>query len=310
MRNAVVFVADANVFPPAVFAAQRAAELNPRSDTDIFIFTDAEDELRAASARGYPFQVVPAIPPAGLTVTAIYFRLFIPPGMVGRYQRILYLDVDTCLENASPFALFDLDMRGRAVAAVRDYVIACAPVWPEINDTLGGRHFRYFNSGVMLIDCRLYADRQAAERMWQDFTALSKPPIQSDQSLLNRHFDGDFLELSPAFNMFGLAEGTPLPRVSPPAITHFVSTRKPWKGPLFGSAHPARAEMEAFFPQSPWPTYLRRFFDSTTKTPRGAPPNLARGFAGAAPIAHYLRNTEFADVTSGLTALHLDALLV
>ncbi|MEJ0011847.1 MAG: glycosyltransferase [Bauldia sp.] len=307
-RNAVFLVTDEKLFPAAAFAAGRLAELNNRNDTDIIVFTDAADELRLAPSRAYPFEVVPMVQPDGVNLPPTYFRIFVPPQLASRYSRLLYLDVDTYVENETPFALFDLDLRGHALAAVRDYVIACSPDWAEIQAVFGSRHFKYFNAGVLLIDTAGYVARHASEKMLQVIASGTSAFRHRDQSSLNHHFNGDFAELSPAFNMFGVAEGTPLPLVAPPVLTHFVSRRKPWMGPLFGSDHKARAEMERFFPTSPWPNFLGRFYNADAKAPPGRPPNIIGGFQGQAPIAHYLRETPFADVAAGLTRLNLDAL--
>ena len=82
-------------------------------------------------------------------------------------------------------------------------------------------------------------------------------------------------------------------------------------GPDFIWTHKSRAEMERYFPQSWWPDFLPRFFNvDTLSRPRTQPPSksLDWGFEGPALIARYLRETEFADVTAGISPLHLEAL--
>lgn len=310
MRNAVVLVSDAKIFPAAVFAANRLAALNDRDDTDIFIFTDSAAELRAAPTRGYPFKVVPIVPPGGVALRAMYFRMVVPVQMASRYARVLYMDVDMYAESAALFRLFDLDLRGHTIAAVRDYVVAFLPDQQELDAVFEGRHDRYFNSGLILVDCARYVARGALAGLWQYGTR----PIEvlyADQSILNRYFDGDFLELSPAFNLFASERPTPLAKVCPPVITHFAGPDKPWMGGLFRREHPARAEMERYFPTSPWKGFLPSFFNLATiaRPPQRAQTHsVAWGFEGAAPVARYLRETEFADVTAGITQLHLEAL--
>lgn len=306
MRNAVVLVADDRLFPAAAFAARRMAGLNPRDDTDIFVFTDSARELQAAPSRNYPFKVVPIVPPDGIDMPPTFFRIVIPAQMMSRYGRVLYIDVDTYVEKAALFALFDLDLRGNPLAAVRDYIIATDPPDElELIRVFGNRHRRYFNAGVLLIDCRRYAELRVAERVWRAMKENPAPMRYHDQSLLNLVLDGNFLELSPAFNMFISAEGTPMVRACPPVVTHFAGTSKPWMGDAFAYAHRSRVYMERFFAASPWPGFIPPRRGRPPATP---PKTLMRGFRGVAPMARYLRETEFADVTAGLTRLHLEAL--
>jgi lipopolysaccharide biosynthesis glycosyltransferase len=309
MRNAIVLITDGNIFPAAVFAAERIAKLRNRDDTDVFVFTDAEAELRAAPARHYPFRVVPIIWPGGETrFSAQFFRMVVPLQMVSRYARVLYIDIDTYVESETLFALFDLDMQGHVIAAVRDLVVSNRDD-VELRATMRDGGNRYFNSGVMLIDCQRYAAERVLDGIWQMFSRPSEIRY-ADQSVLNRYFAGRFLELSPAFNFFAGALDSALSRVCPQVLVHFAGRRKPWAGAAFTISHRARAEMEHYFPQSPWPGFLARFAPNGSVAPPPAyeAPSFAWGFTGRAPVAKYLRETPFADVEQGLTRLDLAAL--
>lgn len=310
MRNAVVLVSDDRIFPAAAFAAYRIAGLNERDDTDIFIFTDSAAELRAAPSRDYPFRVVPIVTPGRAPMRPTLFRMVMPVQMASRYGRVLYLDVDTWVEDARALDILDIDMAGHTIAAVRDYFVAYSPDQEELDAVVGGRHQRYFNAGVMLIDCRRYVEEGVLESLGR---LSGKPRMIGylDQSILNLHFNGNFLELSPAFNLFDGPQWLMLARVCPPVVTHFSGGNKPWMGGEFRSDHRARREMERFFPTSPWPGFLPRFFNVGTVAnprPRRKVGSIESAFADDGPMARYLRETGFADVAAGITSLHLDAL--
>jgi hypothetical protein len=308
-RKAIVLVTDDRIFPAAVFAAQRLAALSDRDDTDVFIFTDAADELRAAPSRGYPFRVVPIVWPAGQSFPVALFRLVIPLQMVSRYSRVLYLDVDTYVEDSRLFALLDIDMGGYSIAAARDLVICFGSDEVELNAVLSNPRHAYFNSGVLLIDCHRYVAEGTVEKIWQRHERAIHLRYL-DQSVLNRHFDGAFLELSPAFNMFVSALSSELPRVCPPVVTHFAGRDKPWFGPGFPYAHRARAEMERYFPDSPWPDFMRRHAKPRGggRQPDASAASMGWSFATVPAVATYVRTTRFADVVARITTLHLDAL--
>lgn len=311
MRNAVVLVTDEAIFPAAMFAAHRLAALKNRDDTDIIVFTDANRQLPAANAMHLPFQLAPMIYPQGVRLPPEYYRLFLPNFLGKHYRRILYVDVDTYAENSGLYALFDLDMRGRLIGAVRDWLVAFGARQSELDATLGGRHAKYLNSGVLLIDCEAYVAREALLGLLEIVRVGAAQSIYRDQSALNTFLRGDWLELSPAFNMFIAGWNSPLSRICEPVITHFAGQKKPWHGPHFRSDHPARAEMERFFPASPWKGFLPRFFnvrDAIDLGTEGKPDGMDWAFKANSPFVRYLRETEFADVTAGLTTLHLEHL--
>ena len=54
-----------------------------------------------------------------------------------------------------------------------------------------------------------------------------------DQSALNLLLRGDFLELSPAFNLMTPLWNSFVREAIAPAIVHFTGALKPWHGPMF-----------------------------------------------------------------------------
>ena len=258
-RKAIVLVADEKIFPAAIFAVRRLASLNYRADTDIIVFTDSDRDLQIARAEKTPYHVSPMLFPEGIRATAAYFRLFIPNLLDKTHERVLYLDVDTYAESSKLFGLLDLPMRGYFIAAVRDLVIAYLPDQRELDATLSGGHTKYLNTGVLLIDTQAYNASGAIVRIVNQIKQSAVARGYPDQTVLNRELDGNWLELSPSFNMFLSALGSRVSQAFEPVITHFAGRTKPWHGPRFTSLHPARAEMERFFPRSPWKNFLPKF---------------------------------------------------
>jgi lipopolysaccharide biosynthesis glycosyltransferase len=307
-RNAVALAADGRLFPAAAFAAERLAALNDRTDTDIVVFTNSAEERERAAGLDLPYAVRPVVAPREFT-DASFFRLFVLEALSAEYRRIVYLDVDTWVESAKLFALFDLDMRGHPIAGVRDAVIAFVPGLAERERVLGPTATKYVNGGVLLVD----AARYAADRMLPRLLRIirkSQTLLHRDQSALNMLLQGDWLELSPAFNLFTIEWGTFVARVCPPVVVHFAGPAKPWSGPKFTLPHPARAAMEKYFPRSPWKTFLPGFVNlrEALQPPEAPIGNFDSDFRGKDAVIGYLRETEFADVTAGIASLHLDQL--
>jgi lipopolysaccharide biosynthesis glycosyltransferase len=79
---------------------------------------------------------------------ACYYRLFIPQ-IFTAYRRMLYLDADL-IALADIAELFDTDLKGNSIGAVRDYVVSV-----EYAQSVRGNKWReYFNSGVLLFDVK------------------------------------------------------------------------------------------------------------------------------------------------------------
>ena len=305
-RNAVVLATDANLFPAAAFAADRLAGLNNRGDTDVIVFTNSVAAREQALRLELPFAVKPVVAPKQFT-DATFFRLFVLEELAAAYRRVIYLDVDTWVESAALFALFDLDMRGKVLAAVRDAVVAFVPGLPERQMVLGPNGTKYLNAGVLMVDAERYGRDGVLTRLLR-IIRKSGELLHRDQSALNILLQGDWLELSPAFNLFAIEWDTFVTRVVKPVVVHFAGEGKPWRGARFTLNHPARAAMESWFPKSPWKDFLPRFFtvrDALALASEQKPGNFDMAFRGKAAFVRYLRETEFADVTAGLTELHL-----
>ena len=310
-RNAVVLASDARIFPAAIFAAERLAGLSDRSDTDIIVFTDSAAECDKAKGLSLPFDVRLVEAPRGVAEASTYLRFTVLDAIARTYRRILYLDVDMWFEDARLFALFDLDMQGHVVAAVRDGVVAFTPGVPERAAVLGAKNTKYLNAGLLLVDAAGYRASKVSARLKRIVPDAERRFFYHDQSALNFLLQGDWLELSPSFNILAVQWNTFVTRVCPPVVVHFTGSSKPWQGPHFAYDHPARAAMERWFPQSAWKDFLPRFVDLSrvldlSRVERKK--NFDAAFPGKADYVGFLRDTRFADETAGLTTLHREFL--
>jgi len=293
-KNVIAIATDAALFPPAYFLASRLTMLC-RDDTEIVLFSDAFEELRAAQALNPSFdlrhlEASTQMPGGGLTARlsgAMFYRMFLP-GLLPEARRILYLDVDTYPETDDVFRPFDLDMEGAAIAAVRDYQsILTEMTKPD----------KRLNSGVLLIDPVAYKAANLQRRWWHSALRQST----HDQAALNYILRENWLELSPAFNMTPYGFLSEIGRDFASVVTHFMGPTKPWSGPRFWYDHNARAELEAFLKGSPWATFLSRHFGVSTALTHTAPHRYKISDEFKQRARKYLDTTIFADVAQGIT---------
>jgi lipopolysaccharide biosynthesis glycosyltransferase len=333
-KHAVALVSDDNQFPIAAFLASQLARLNPRDDTDIVIVSDAEKELARASEFGVPARLVSLgswldghrFPAGGHSTRAAYYRLFLPELLGSDYDRILYLDLDTHVHKASVFGLLDLDMKNHAIAAVRDTMVTLTALpinANELRETLTNTSRKYLNSGVELIDCDRFVSQQIREKV---IAAISGGQIHLhyvDQSALNFVLDGDWLELSPSFNMVVPLWNSFVREVCEPVVSHFAGPNKPWHGPAFIEDHPVKSELERYLAGTPWRDFRARFFNMNAAIVQAAPrlslgPGLQKPARPAVrsimtrakfdmkSFVEYLTATPFADVATGITTPNFD----
>jgi lipopolysaccharide biosynthesis glycosyltransferase len=191
------------------------------------------------------------IPPASL------IRLLMPELLAGRYDRLLYIDVDTEIDgDLAP--VFDLDLHGNILAAAtaRPPESHCRALGMTAPD-------RYFNSGVMLIDVARWNTEAIGERALQFIernAAICKLP---DEDALNAAIDGRIAVLSLIWNF--RANLMRLPRSADlvaPVIRHYDGPQKPWKrfaaGRRLFEFEAAHRRYRTFVSGTPWQDWLDR----------------------------------------------------
>jgi hypothetical protein len=328
-RNALLIIADELQFAPAVFLAARLASLKGSHDADIIVATNSPREMARAREYGGPFELLDIshiqsdldLPPTSYFTRATYFSLFVPALLVKKYDRLLYLDVDTYPESARVFDLFDLDLGGHMLAAIRDLNVPfygsdfnrdelMATLRIPVEKCLGAK---YLNSGVLLIDLRVYRRDRFETQAVRLIRGRQVPLRLPDQTVFNALLRTRWLELSPGFNMVTNAWSSFVRQFSPPAIVHFTGPVKPWHR-AFADDHPVRREIPEFLKGTPWGSFMsdvnpppqlvgaaRLPPAPTAQMPYWAGPNLAA-------LVRHLRTSPFADASQGLTPLDYSAL--
>jgi hypothetical protein len=234
-RRAVIFCVNEAYFPYALLAASQVRALCPSELADIVIC--AENGEIPASLSDLDIRL------ARLTLKdqstdmgrldqkkpATYHRLFLPHAFKEDYDRILYLDSDIFIERSDFARLLEVDLKGHVLAAVRDEVQWFNPE-RDAHDfrTMGIRGKKYFNAGVLIINCQAYRDNDILSKALDANRMFRDKLKHNDQPLLNAALRGEWLELSPVWNWQHARRFPMLTATVPVGITHFIGKAKPW----------------------------------------------------------------------------------
>ncbi|MFD2648162.1 glycosyltransferase family 8 protein [Devosia albogilva] len=156
----------------------------------------------------------------------VYARLMLDQLLGSEVERVLYLDCDMLVRDDIA-ALFDIDLRGKAIAAVRDTMgafIAGGRDLKNNRDIFDAADY-YFNAGMVLIDIAKWREADVIGRMEEAHRTGVMQRIYYDQDLLNLVFKDNWLKLDWRWNTIDARhahEGLD------PAILHYTGERKPW----------------------------------------------------------------------------------
>lgn len=335
LRHSVVLCADRNMIVPAAFVADSVLRLARTSGRafDVIIVTD-EMAVTPCEAdwlvrRGIEHQLADfselkkVFGQNDRLTTATLVKLILPELLGTRHERILYLDCDLTI-HADLSPLFALELGDMPLAANQRGAVFSNDQLKRSAEThfeeLGmTRPFRYFNSGVMLIDVANWT-RENVGRRTLDFIAANKDLCElPDEDGLNAVLNGRFANLSPIWNM-NPRRGPfmPLHARHQSAIVHYSGPDKPWK--RFGAGKPLFPDMqayrlyEAFLADSPWPRWLAAQWTWQDIAYGIGSAGAARLKARGRPVhgadagyperfAEFLGTTRFIDIEQGLTSL-------
>ena len=163
---------------------------------------------------------------------ATYYRLFIDKIIPNDIKNYIYLDADIIAINNLDEYLdkIILDLTNS------DYVVACRTDFKKNNnneeyfENLGMKSSKYFNAGVMFVDHEKWIEKKLGESILQRLEDIKDRINYWDQDVLNSYIDGQYIELSEAFNYpLDLALPPPLKEIEKDnLLIHYQGNNKPW----------------------------------------------------------------------------------
>ena len=261
----VVFAANEGFVPMFAACMQSLLEhTGPERSYDlVLIHTDISRENRArllAMTAAYEnvslrfFDAGPLIGSRDLQANAhitaeTYFRFLIQQ-ILPDYDKVLYLDSDLIV-NADVAALYDTDLEGNWLGAVRDPEFLGhlnnprADMAQYAQRTLKLANPQdYFQAGVLLLNTQALREAYTLEQ-WLDFASV--PYRYNDQDVLNMRCHGRVKYLDMSWNLLTDCDHTRISRVivhapedirrqyqaarEAPRIIHYAGYRKPWHKP-------------------------------------------------------------------------------
>ncbi len=114
---------------------------------------------------------------------AIYYRIFIPE-LFPQYDKILYLDSDIVLID-DVANLYNIDLGDNIIGAIPEEVMTAVEVFGEYSEkVIGVPRGEYFNSGLLLINCKKYKEEDIEGRFIKMMQKV-KFEVAPDQDYLN-----------------------------------------------------------------------------------------------------------------------------
>ncbi|MGK6353275.1 glycosyltransferase family 8 protein [Parapedobacter sp. DT-150] len=197
------------------------------------------------------------IVPAGVTIPVdssaypmtVYLRLFGPHAVGEEVEKLIYLDVDTIVQQDIS-ALWNTDLGDFTIGAVQDVGKTVACEWGGIPNYLElglTADTKYFNSGVLLINAKKWRETNRSKKVIQTLSEYRKYVRLPDQYGLNVVFAEKWLELDPRWNWFAFAAR------EEPYIIHFLDIKPIFK--TYNSQPAFKDEFFRYLAMTPWKNF-------------------------------------------------------
>jgi lipopolysaccharide biosynthesis glycosyltransferase len=188
---------------------------------------------------------------------AAYYRLSIPDLFEEfNEDKVIYLDCDLIIKD-DICSMWDIDLGDYTIAAVADIggII-------RLQDLNIPNNFKYFNSGVMIINLTQWRKNNITSKVLEYLTQNREKIQYHDQDGLNAVLYNQWLVLPPKWNMQRnmldcldkayFDEEQLKEAIQQPSIIHYTGSSKPWQ---YDNTHPLKNEYYHYLRMTAWNTY-------------------------------------------------------
>ena len=178
-------------------------------------FVDVTDKMRSIADK---------LPIRDYYSNTTYFRLFIPD-MFPQYRKVLYIDSDTIVVG-NIAELYDHKLGKLYAGVCPDRVVAQTDILGDyVEKVLGVKRARYFNAGVMLMNCSQFRENHLLDE-FLEMLHIYLFVVAQDQDYLNLICKNQVLYMEPKWNAQVFGElACPEEEVG---LFHFNMAAKPW----------------------------------------------------------------------------------
>lgn len=178
-------------------------------------FVDVTDKMRSIADK---------LPIRDYYSNTTYFRLFIPD-MFPQYRKALYIDSDTIVVG-NVAELYDHKLGKLYAGVCPDRVVAQTDILGDyVEKVLGVKRARYFNAGVMLMNCSQFRENHLLDE-FLEMLHIYLFVVAQDQDYLNLICKNQVIYMEPKWNAQVFGElACPEEEVG---LFHFNMAAKPW----------------------------------------------------------------------------------
>ena len=178
-------------------------------------FVDVTDKMKSIADK---------LPIRDYYSNTTYFRLFIPD-MFPQYRKALYIDSDTIVVG-NIAELYDHKLGKLYAGVCPDRVVAQTDILGDyVEKVLGVKRTRYFNAGVMLMNCSQFRENHLLDE-FLEMLHIYLFVVAQDQDYLNLICKNQVLYMEPKWNAQVFGElACPEEEVG---LFHFNMAAKPW----------------------------------------------------------------------------------
>lgn len=266
-NNISIVVASDNHYAILIAALLKSIDLNHKTDEHID-FHIIDDGISPKFRLQLETIVDPAritikwfkskeIVPSNITIPVdnsafpltVYLRVFSPYVIDEDVERLIYLDVDTIVQDDIS-KLWHTDMGDYTAAAVQDVGLTMDCEWggvPNYKELGLPGDTKYFNSGVLMINPKKWRAENISSEVISALGKYKEHVRLADQYGLNVALANKWLVLDPKWNWFAFKDN------DNPYIVHFLDIK-----PIFSSYNSQKVYKEEFFRYlslTPWKNF-------------------------------------------------------